>query len=43
MSEKDEKTCGTCEWNDNCLCDKFGYIVADDDSACFDYKISSSS
>lgn len=28
------KYCDDCIWNDDCLCDKFGVLVADDEEAC---------
>ena len=36
MEEK--KTCGTCIWNDDLLCDKRGCLVNDDDPACCKYE-----
>lgn len=38
MIEKEEKTCGSCTWNDNCLCDQCGRIITDEDPACNMYE-----
>ena len=34
MSMDGDKTCGTCIWNDDLLCDRLGLLVNDDDPAC---------
>ena len=31
-------TCGTCDWNDDNLCDKKGFLVNEDDEACNKYE-----
>lgn len=31
-------TCGTCDWNDDNLCDKKGFLVHEDDEACNKYE-----
>lgn len=30
-------TCGTCIYNDDLLCDRYGRLVEDDDEACRGY------
>lgn len=33
-----KKTCETCINNDDYYCDKFGFLVDDEDEACNNYK-----
>ncbi len=34
VNMEEEKTCGTCVWNDDLLCDLLGRLISDDDPAC---------
>ena len=33
-SAADDRTCGTCIYNEDGLCDRFGWLVNDDDKRC---------
>ena len=31
-------TCDTCDWNDDNLCDRMGYLITEGDKACDKYE-----